>query len=208
METDGNPEANTDVQGQTQDTDPAGQVKAPPAASHLPKSQEELEGLISKRLARKEREWKLAADEARKQAEMTEAEKLKAAADAAQAEVLKVRQEATLALAQAEAQVQLVAAGVKPERVARALRLIDFSTLDPDESGKIPPADIKAACASLVADVPELVSISGAPKAGGDIAGGNPDPPLTTELIATMDPATLDRRGNEIEAFFKRKRAG
>ena len=134
-------------------------------------TQAEIDKIVGDRLTRdrKERD-KTAADEKRK-AEMSEAEKLKAAKDDADARSTAADERANAVTVKAEAKVSLLAAGVKSERLAASLKLMDLSGVTVTE-GEPDAAALKKAVDALLKEYPEFVGEAKANAGGKEFGGG------------------------------------
>src|SRR5690625_1555873 len=95
-------------------------------------TQEKLDENISKSLARERKQWEQQIEEERKKAAMTEAERLKAEKEEAERKAQDAQTAANQRIINAEAKVLAVSLGVKPERVAYALKLADLSAVEVD----------------------------------------------------------------------------
>lgn len=135
------------------------------------------------------------------QQSLSEADRLKAEKaqleqerESARAEVLATKVETT-------AERAAVAAGVKPDRVDRFMRLVDLSDLDELAADGKPDSDaIKAAVAKALADVPEF---KGEPaksgSSGSDGMNGNGDRKTwTREEIAKLSVEDFEKHEKEI----------
>lgn len=150
------------------------------------------------------------ADEERVRTMTSEAEKLqseKAEAEKKAADALATASQRTIA---AEARVQAVALGIKPDRIGAALKLADLSAVTTTDDGEPDVAAIRTALEAVLTDVPELKAVEpAAGKGGSDFADGQPRPddkPLTEELIHTMDKDEYRRRYPEILRFYAERR--
>lgn len=153
-------------EGQQQQT----QTQTPPAEKTL--TQVEVNAII----AREKAAWMKAADEDRKKAEMTEADRLKAEKAEAEAQAQTAVQAANERILRSEAAAWLADAGVKPERRTYALKMLDLSGIEIADDGSHSEA-VKGVIGKLLADIPELKS--GATAAGQTFGGGQsatPDP--------------------------------
>lgn len=136
----------------------------PPTDGGKTFTQEDLDRLIQQRLQRERKKWEQQLEEERKKAAMTEAERLKAEKEEAERRAQEAQASANQRLINAEARVQAVTLGIRPERVAYALKLADLSAVDVDDSGNPDEAAIKAALEAVLKDLPEL---KGAPAPQG-----------------------------------------
>ena len=133
-------------------------------------TQEDVDAIITKRLAREQKNWETKLEEEKKKANMTEQEKLKALADEADKKGKTAIDAANKRLVTAEAKVQATALGVKPERIAYVLKLADLSGADVDDKGNVSEKVVKQAIEAVLKDLPELKGTG----PGGVNLGGNP----------------------------------
>lgn len=133
-------------------------------------SQEDVDAIITKRLAREQKAWEAKLEEEKKKANMTEQEKLKAAAEEAEKKGKVAVDAANARIIAAEAKVQAAALGVKPEKVAYVLKLADLSGVAVDDNGNIDEKEVKKAVEKVTKDLPELL----AGGTGGANLRGNP----------------------------------
>lgn len=103
------------------------------------------------------------------------------------------------------AEAEAVAAGVKPERVARFLKSVDLTTDGIVDSGRVDRDKIKTAVASALEDVPEFKATPPGPpkKSGGDM-GGQPTgkPTFTKQQIRDMTNEERVQRIDELNEAF------
>lgn len=135
-------------------------------------TQEELDQIISKRLARERRAWEQQIDEERRKQQMSAEERLKAEKEEAERRAQEVQAAANQRLINAEARVQAVTLGIKPERVSYALKLADLSGVEVDENGNPDAAAIKSALEAVLNDLPELKGTQAPGKSGSEFTGG------------------------------------
>lgn len=170
-------------------------------------TQADIDRVVKDRLKRERTNWDKEQADAKKQADMTEAEKLKAAKDEAEGKVKEIQTKADQRTIKAEAKVQALAAGVNPTRVDALLKLSDLSTITIGDDGEPDSNALKAAVAAALKDYPEFKAAAGNGKSGGDFSGGNlNDKPLSVQIIGDMSQEELKRRMPEVEAFFATKR--
>lgn len=129
-------------------------------------SQDEVNKLIA-------REKKRAADATRKELEdaartaaMSEVEKLQQQLGEKDTAIAAATERANRRAIAAEAQVQALAAGIRPDRVAAAIRLADLSGVECDDAGEPDVAAITASIQAILKDYPEWAA-----GAGGDGKG-------------------------------------
>src|SRR5690606_30749699 len=137
-------------------------------------TQEELDRLIQQRLQRERKKWEQQLEEERRKAQMTEAERLKAEKEEAERRAKEAEAAANQRLIQAEAKVVALELGIKPERVAYAIRLANLSDVEVGENGKVDTKALKAALEQVIKDIPELKGTSTPAKSGADFQGGLP----------------------------------
>lgn len=119
-------------------------------------SQDEVNAIVTKRLARERKAWEKEQEEKRKKEQMTAEEKARAEREEAQRERDAARAEAAQARVEAAAERAALAAGVDPKRVERFMRLVDLSDESLQDEGKPDKKAIEAAIASALEDVPEF----------------------------------------------------
>lgn len=183
---------------------PRADTAAPPADGRS-FTQAELEAIITKRLARERKSWETEAEDTRRKAEMTEAERLKEAVDAAEKRAAAAAESANARIIRAEAKALLAAAGVKSELIERAIRLLDLSEVAVTDGGDPDPRTIRAEIDALLKDMPQLRGPAAAGVAGGDFSATTAQTPLTDEVIGRMSTDELKRRMPEVEAYYKNK---
>ncbi|MCK9570364.1 hypothetical protein M0R72_15565 [Candidatus Pacearchaeota archaeon] len=166
-------------------------------------TQVEFDTTIQKRIDRAQKKWKEDTEAEAKKAAMSEAEKLKAEKDEADKKVADTLSSANKIKVEAKAEVALLAAGVKSERLDKALRLLDLGDVAIGDDGKPDMTAINAAVSALVKDFPEIIGSSAGPgKGGGDFSGGGNKEPLTEEAILKMSDKEIGERQAEIKAFY------
>lgn len=135
-------------------------------------TQDELDQIIQRRLARERKQWEQQLEEERKKAKMDEAERLRVEKEDAEKRAQEAHAAANQRIIAAEAKVQAVALGVKPERVAYALKLADLSEVEVGDNGDPDTAAIKTAIEAVLNDLPELRGSVAPPKSGSEFQGG------------------------------------
>lgn len=138
-------------------------------------TQEELDAIIAKRLARERRQWEQQLEEERKKAAMTEAERLRAEKEEAERRAQAAIEAANQRAIRAEARVQAAALGVRPERLDYVLRLLDLSEIEVGEDGTPDAGAIKQAVEQLLRDLPELKGSTGSVGTGTNPGGQDHD---------------------------------
>lgn len=149
-------------------------------------TQEELDAIIAKRLARERKAWEQQLEEERRKAQMTEAERLKAEKEEAERRAKEAEAAANQRLIQAEAKVVALELGIKPERVAYAIRLANLSDVEVGENGKVDTKALKAALEQVIKDIPELKGTSTPAKSGADFQGGLPKTGDTNSIMNAL----------------------
>lgn len=134
------------------------------------------------------------------EAQKTELQKAQDAAKAAQDAQAAALAQASNVIRTAEAKVQALAAGVKPERIDYLLKLTDLSKIEVKD-GAVDSALVKEAIENVLKDLPELKAQPGTQKAGGDFSGGGQNTGLTMDQIKTMTPAEMEARLDEVMKF-------
>jgi hypothetical protein len=136
----------------------------------------------------------------------------KSAAQRAEQERDEARREALVARVETRAERAALAAGVKPERVDRFLKLVDLTDLDdlaPD--GSIDADAVKAAVESTLTDVPEFKGGSTGDTSGGAPAGLSGEPTggagagkaFTRAEIDAMSVEEYEKNAEAIKAQMK-----
>jgi len=149
-------------------------------------TQEELDRLIQQRLQRERKKWEQQLEEERRKAAMTEAERLKAEKEEAERRAKEAEAVANQRLIQAEAKVVALELGIKPERVAYAIRLANLSDVEVDENGQVDTKALKAALEQVIKDIPELKGTSTPAKSGADFQGGLPKAGDTNSIMNAL----------------------
>jgi hypothetical protein len=132
------------------------------------KDQPDIDAIVQKRLGQARKQWEKDAAAAAEKAKMTEADRLKAE----KAEAEKAAEERTSAanarVIRAEAKVAAVAAGVKPDRAAKFLKLLDLDGVELDDQGDPDGKAIAAAIKSTLDDFPEFKGTATKGASGGE----------------------------------------
>lgn len=174
----------------------------PPTKIEFSKEQQaHIDALIADAKARAEAKGKTAgkteAEQAAQRAQMDEVDRLKAEKADAEKRTADARAAANTRIVRAEAKLAAVAAGVRPERVDAALRLIDLSAISVGEDGEPDAGAIALAFTSLKVELPELFGgASGTPRSGGDFGQG----PAGKRTYAQSEYAKLCADGEYFEA--------
>jgi hypothetical protein len=166
-------ETNTAEQTTTEQTQAQTQTKAEAKAY----TQAELDAMFQDRLDRQKRElhkeWTKAQEDAKRQADMTEAEKLAAKTTEAEAKAAEAEGRANQRVITAEAKVQAKDMGIKTDQIPYLLKLADLSTITIGDDGEPDAKALKQALQTVVAAFPAFKPESGG-AAGGDFSGGGP----------------------------------
>ena len=140
-----------------------------------PEQQAAIDELVAERVRRAERaaaqRAKEEANEAAKRAQMDETERLKAEKEDAVKQAAEALARADRTLVAAEARVAAAAAGAKPERLDRVLRLLDLDAVTV-EDGTPDAKAVASAVAALKDDIPELFGGAPSKRSGADMEGG------------------------------------
>ncbi|MCL5291288.1 MAG: DUF4355 domain-containing protein [Actinobacteria bacterium] len=159
-------------------------------------TQEQVDDVLKKRLARERKTWEAELEEEKKKAQMSEAEKAKAEKEAAEKKANDAIDKANQRLLEAEAKIQASALGVKVERLGFVLKLTDLSEIEVDEDGKIDSAVVKAAVEAVLTAVPELKGEQVAGTRGdNNPAGGNQTPGIDEQI------AEAEKKGDHMAAI-------
>lgn len=138
------------------------------------------------------------------QQSMTESDRLKAEKAQLEQEREAARTEILTTKIETAAERAALAAGVKPDRVDRFLRLVDLTDRDELTADGKPDSDaINAAVAKALTDVPEFKGEPARPSgsSGSDGMNGNGDRKTwTREEIAKMSVADFEKHEDEINA--------
>lgn len=126
-------------------------------------------------LAREKASWKKTAEDERRKAEMTEADRLKAEKAEAETRAAESAKTANLRIARVEARAALADAGVRADRRDYALRMLDLDSVGAGDDGEPDTKAIATLVEKLLAAVPELKS-SGASSGGTEFRGGSAEP--------------------------------
>jgi len=179
-----------------------------------PAQQKEIDRIVTERLdrdgkkARKDIEADVRAEikaDADKAA-MTESERLKADKEKADFDAKEAKTKADARIIRAEAKVQALALGVKPERLDYVLKMVDLSPVKIGEDDEPDVEAIKKIIDAVLTEIPELKGSGEPGKGGADFSQGKgAGEPLTEEIIASMSPEDLKKRMPEVTAFFKKK---
>ena len=148
-------------------------------------SQEELDAVITKRLARERKAWETQLEEEKKKAAMTETERLQAEKEEAEKLANETMSKANRMLVTAEAKSVASTLGVIPERLNYAIKLADLDAIEVQD-GEVDLATIEKAISKVLEDVPELKG-----KSERSIGSGT-------------NPGTQASRSADMNAFIRR----
>lgn len=174
-------------------------------------TQDELDAILAKRLARERKAWEQQIEEERKKQQMSVEERLKAEKEEAEKRAQAAQEAANQRLIHAEARVQAVTLGIKPERIAYALKLADLSGVEVDEQGNPDAAAIKSALEAVLNDLPELKGTVVPGKSGSEFQGGGGSVdrnPWSKEHFNLTEQGRLMRENPQLAAQLKREAKG
>lgn len=173
-------------------------------------TQDELDAILAKRLARERKAWEQQIEEERRKAAMTEAERLKAEKEEAERRAKEAQAAAHRRIVQAEAKAQALALGVRPERLEYALRLADLSEVEVGDDGEPDAAAIKAALEKVLNDLPELRGATAPAKSGSEFQGGGTVDrnPWSKEHFNLTEQGRLMRENPQLAARLQREAKG
>lgn len=137
-------------------------------------SQQDLDDIITKRLARERKQWEKALEEERKKANMDELERVKHEKEKVEEEATTTLLKASEKLVCAEAKVQALALGIEAKKLSYVLKLADLDTAElVTETGEVDEKGVKTAIKAVVADFPDLVTKPEVSRGGSDFSKGN-----------------------------------
>lgn len=170
-----------------------------------------IDKLVAERVKRAEtaaeKRAKEQAAEAAKRAQMDETERLKAEREDAEKRATEAVARAEKTLVTAEARIAAAAAGAKPERIDRILRLLDLDGVAVDD-GTPDGKAIAAAVKALKGEVPELFGVASPARSGTEIEGGEGKRTWTRAQIAELGkkPDEYAKHEADIDAAFREGR--
>lgn len=205
--------ADTTTQPEAPVDEPKTAEEAPseePKIEFTPEQQAAIDRIVAERVKRAEgiaaKRAQQEAEEAARRAQMDETERLKAEKADAEKRAEEAMTQATKVLVNAEARIAAAAAGAKPERIDRILRLLDLDDVTA-EDGKVDTEAISAAVKALKAEVPELFGPAQPPaRSGGDMSGSGGDKRTWTRAqVAELakDPKKYAEHREEINAAMR-----
>lgn len=143
-------------------------------------TQAQVAEMVAKERAKAQRAAEADAAKKAERAKLDETERLKAEkAEAEQAATARIAA-ANSRLIAADAKSEALAAGVKPDRVAAFLRLVDTDGIEVTDDGDVDGKAVKAAVAAALKVVPEFKGTSAGGQLGGDMNGKGDKPKPTT----------------------------
>lgn len=178
----------SDVDSQDNDNDGAG-TTANPAATGKTFTQADVDRIAERERKRGQAAAKKEFEDAQAKANMTETDRLKAEADAAKQAAQQAIATANLRAITAEARVQALTLGVKPERVAAALKLADLADVTVDDNGEPDTDAINKAVLAMLGEYPEFKTATASGNVGGGsnpASGGGKEPTLAEQYAAAQ----------------------
>lgn len=137
-------------------------------------SQQDLDDIIARRLARERKQWEKALEEERKKANMDELERIKHEKEMAEEKASATLLKAGELMVHAEAKVQALALGIEAKKLPYVLKLADLDIQElVDENGEVDEKGVENAIKTVVADFPDLVAKPEVSKGGTDFSKGN-----------------------------------
>ena len=103
-----------------------------------------------------------------------------------------------------EVKMQVLNAGIKPERLNHALKLLDVGSIDFVE-GQLNSEQLNTSINNLLSEFPELKTNNAPKSAGADFSQSQPKDFLTLDMIKTMSREETERRLPEILKFLEKK---
>jgi hypothetical protein len=103
-----------------------------------------------------------------------------------------------------EVKMEALNAGIKPERLNYALKLLDVNNID-FADGKINKDQLNTNLNNLLSEFPELKGSQGQQKAGQDFSQAKTNDLLTLEAIKNMSVEEAERRLPDILKFLEKK---
>lgn len=179
-------ETNTQTEITESEQEQVNNSETTPNAEEKAFSQTDLDKVIAQRLKRERQKWASELEEEKAKAAMTETEKLKVEKLEAEKKAQDILSLANQRVLSAEAKILATNAGVKPEKLAHLLKLLDLSEIEIDESGTPDSKQIKTAIDSVLKDIPEFVNTNTTSKAGSEFNTTNTTDPsqMTQEQLA------------------------
>lgn len=134
-------------------------------------SQEDLDKIIQKRLARERRSWEAQLEEEKKRASMSEAERLKAEKEEVETRLTALQTEYSKRLINAEAKLIATELGVKADKMKYLMKLVDLDEVTLDEEGNVDTEELTKSIQAVLDAIPELKGGVAIPKAGAEFNG-------------------------------------
>ena len=104
-----------------------------------------------------------------------------------------------------ELKMEALNAGIKPDRLNYALKLIDINSID-FVDGKLNSEQLNSNINTLLTDFPELKGISGTPKGGQDFNSSTTPDLLSMDMIKNMSAQETERRLPQILEFLSKNK--
>lgn len=161
-------------------------------------TQAEVDAIVEKRLARERKAWEKRQADEKAKAEMDDAERAKAEKAEAEKAVEEARQEVLTTKVETAAERYAIAAGVKPDRVTKFLRLVDLDLDDLTDDGKVDGDAVEKLIVAEVAANPEFKGTSKGGASGGDDFGGDGKKIWTRAEVAKLSQDDFEKHEKEI----------
>jgi len=171
-------------------------------------TQADLDRVASQRAAREKKRYEAELEKERQRSSLGEVERLKAENADLKKDLEDSHKQGRTLGTQTRLADALRIAGVKPERIQAALRLIEMDEIEYTDTGEPKEASLKALAKGFVDTYKEFVD-SGEPKppkGGEDFSKKDKTsaPALTMELIEDMSTAELKARYEEVQEFLRK----
>lgn len=160
--------------GDEEHSDTGADAETNAGAGEAKLTQAEVDELVKKRLGQARKTWEREAADAAEKAAMSETERLKAEKADAEKAAAERASAADQRVVRAEAKVAAVAAGVKPERAAAFMRIVDLASIELDDNGDPDAAALSAAITAALKEFPEFKGVAATGGASGSEHGGDP----------------------------------
>ena len=160
-------------------------------------SQEDLDKIIQKRLARERRSWEAQLEEEeKKRASMSEAERLKAEKEEVETRLTALQTEYSKRLINAEAKLIATELGVKADKMKYLMKLVDLDEVTLDEEGNVDTEELTKSIQAVLDAIPELKGGVAIPKAGAEFNGNVDSSNQATSSFADVINA-IGRKGED-----------
>jgi hypothetical protein len=154
--------------------------------------QKDLDKLISKRLAKAEKQWQKDLEDRKQKEGLSETEKLKAEMADKEGKLKSREDAATAKLIRADLKAEAAAQGVSKESLEYFLKIIDTSDIELDDAGDPDPAAVTKAVAAALKAVPAFKG-----QTQKDLGGGsNPGNPPTVDEVTQVQKELEDAKKN------------